>query len=214
MKRRSSEVIERQTVRGAFGSAAVSVQRDRRGSRCRAAPRRLTFERETRTGTYNTTGGQLLGVTRETVPLGPALYLGQASVALVRDSSFFGATAPLYGARSRFELGRTIGTVQYTSVLADWRRYYMPKRPVTIAVRGLHVGRYGRDSGHDQLLDLYAGYPEFVHGYGVGSFSARECLRGRGRRRVRRVPEPARQPHARGESRSARADSRSVQGRA
>jgi hypothetical protein len=76
------------------------------------------------------------------------------------------------------EIGRTIGTVQYTSLLADWRRYYMPKRPLTLAVRALHLGRYGRDSQHEQLLDLYAGYPEFVHGYGGGSFAVTECLRG------------------------------------
>jgi outer membrane protein assembly factor BamA len=68
--------------------------------------------------------------------------------------------------------------VQYANVLADWRRYFMPVRPWTIAVRGLHYGRYGRDADDDRLIDLYAGYPEFVHGYGVGSFSAVECLRG------------------------------------
>jgi outer membrane protein assembly factor BamA len=54
----------------------------------------------------------------------------------------------------------------------------MPVRPWTIAVRALHYGRYGRDSEDSQIIDLYSGYPEFVHGYGVGSFSATECLQG------------------------------------
>ena len=55
----------------------------------------------------------------------------------------FGATAPLYGARSRFEMGFSTGSLQYRTLLLDWRRYYMPVAPVTIAVRGLHYGRYG-----------------------------------------------------------------------
>jgi len=64
-----------------------------------------------------------------------------------------------------------------TTFLADWRRYYMPIRPVTVAVRGLHIGRYGRDARHEQLLDLYGGYPELVHGYDYASIDARECVR-------------------------------------
>lgn len=127
---------------------------------------------------------------------------------MARDTSFYGATAPVYGARSRFEFGWTIGTVNYTSVLADWRRYYMPVRPFTLAIRGLHYGRYGRDSEHNQLIDMYAGYPEFVHGYGVGSFSGERVSDRVGGRRVRGVPQPAGQPDARRESRGARADSR------
>jgi hypothetical protein len=39
----------------------------------------------------------------------------------------------------------------------------------------MHYGRYGQDSDHARLIGLYAGYPEFVHGYGVGSFSPAEC---------------------------------------
>jgi outer membrane protein assembly factor BamA len=53
----------------------------------------------------------------------------------------------------------------------------MPVRPVTIAVRGLHYGRYGRDAEHDRLLNLYVGHPEFVRGYGLGSFTPIGCLR-------------------------------------
>ena len=39
----------------------------------------------------------------------------------------------------------------------------------------MHYGRYGSDSDNPRLIGLYAGYPEFVHGYGVGSFSPAEC---------------------------------------
>jgi hypothetical protein len=51
----------------------------------------------------------------------------------------------------------------------------MPRRPITFAIRALHYGRYGRDAEHDQLVNLYAGYPELVHGYGLGSFTTSEC---------------------------------------
>ena len=91
------------------------------------------------------------------------------------DTTYFGATAPIMGIRSRFEIGFSKGSLRYQTLLLDWRRYYMPLGPVTIAVRGLHFGRYGVDSDNPRLIELYVGYPEFVHGYGVGSFSAAEC---------------------------------------
>jgi outer membrane protein assembly factor BamA len=51
----------------------------------------------------------------------------------------------------------------------------MPARFYTIAVRGLHYGRYGEGGEDDRLVPLFIGYPEFVRGYGVNSFSAGEC---------------------------------------
>jgi outer membrane protein assembly factor BamA len=114
-------------------------------------------------------------MTVESIKSAEPLYLGVGSVALVKDTTFFGATAPLMGARSRVEVGFSRGSLTYQTVLLDWRRYYMPVGPVTIAVRGMHYGRYGADSDHVRLIGLYAGYPEFVHGYAVGSFSAVEC---------------------------------------
>jgi hypothetical protein len=51
----------------------------------------------------------------------------------------------------------------------------MPVKPYTIAVRGLTYSRWGRDGEHPRLAELYAGYPELVRGYGLGSFDARDC---------------------------------------
>ena len=39
----------------------------------------------------------------------------------------------------------------------------------------MHYGRYGRSSDDERIIPLYVGYPEFVHGYGIGSFAAVEC---------------------------------------
>jgi hypothetical protein len=105
----------------------------------------------------------------------PSLFLGDVGVAAVRDTSFFGATSPILGTRARLEVGQTYGTLSFTTLLADYRRYVMPVRPVTIAFRALHFGRYGADAEHSRMVDLYAGYAELVHGYGLESFDVRDC---------------------------------------
>jgi len=48
-------------------------------------------------------------------------------------------------------------------------------QPVTLAIRALHVGRYGADAEHPQLARMYAGHQQLVHGYGVGSYAPGEC---------------------------------------
>ena len=44
--------------------------------------------------------------------------------------------------------------------------------PVTFAVRGLHLGRYGPDSESGRLFPLYLGYGTLVRGYSSGSFTS------------------------------------------
>lgn len=169
-----SEVIERQTSRGFVGTASYplnSVTRFEVGG----AARQLSFAEETRTSTYAADTGDLLDRTRTVTPIGTPLYLAEPQVAIVHDTSLFGATSPIVGSRSRFEIGQSLGDLTYSSVLVDVRRYAMPVRPVTIAVRGVHFGRYGRDSENPQLVDFYVGYPELVHGYDLGSFDSRLC---------------------------------------
>ncbi len=172
-----TEVILRQTSRGVFGMMAFPFDTATR-LELAGGVRSLSFTRESRVLVYSAATEELVerrAVEKTSVP---RLHLAEGSVALVRDTSFFGATSPLYGSRARLEIGRSVGTLRYTSLLVDGRRYFMPKQPFTIAVRALHVGRYGRDSDHGQLVDLYAGHQEFVHGYGYGSFTASECPNG------------------------------------
>jgi hypothetical protein len=137
--------------------------------------RSLSFTRDHRTRVYSAETRDFVERRESRESAAPTLYLAETSVALVRDTSYFGATGPIFGTRARLEVGQLSGSIRQTSLLADYRRYFMPVRPVTIAVRALHFGRYGRDAQHPQIVDLYAGYPEFVHGYGVGSFSAADC---------------------------------------
>ena len=171
-----TEVIERQTSRGAFGVAVYPFSPSTR-LEVMGGARSLSFTRDHRTRVYSADTGDFIERREIRESAAPTLYLAETSVALVRDTSYFGATGPIFGTRARLEVGQLSGSIQQTSLLADYRRYFMPVRPVTIAVRALHFGRYGRDAQHPQIVDLYTGYPEFVHGYGVGSFSVNDCIR-------------------------------------
>jgi len=67
------------------------------------------------------------------------------------------------------------GSITWIGVLADYRRYFMPLRPFTIAVRAMHYGRYGGGAEDSRLTPLFLGYPSLIRGYDIGSFSANEC---------------------------------------
>jgi outer membrane protein assembly factor BamA len=109
------------------------------------------------------------------LPRPDALNLGEATAALVYDSSVFGATSPLVGRRFRFEYSQMAGSLTYGGLLGDYRRYFMPVQPFTFAVRGLHYGRYGGDAEDSRLPPLFIGYQGLVRGYDYGSFDANEC---------------------------------------
>jgi outer membrane protein assembly factor BamA len=69
-----------------------------------------------------------------------------------------------------------VGSINFTSVLADYRRYFMPVPFYTIATRVMHFGRYGTGGQDTRLFPLYIGYPDFVRGYDVGSFDGSDCI--------------------------------------
>lgn len=104
------------------------------------------------------------------------IYFFQGSAAYVGDWSFFGFTSPVRGGRFRFEASPQIGSANYVTALADYRRYFFIN-PVTFAARGLHIGNYGADPG-DVFSTQYLGYsyyPGFIRGYSFNSFSHEEC---------------------------------------
>ena len=140
-----------------------------------AGGRRISFDQDIERQIFSAVTGQLIGESTEELPRPGAVNLGEATAALVYDSSLFGVTSPILGQRYRFELSQTAGTLMYTGALADFRRYFMPARPFTFAFRGLHYGRYGRDGEDMRLAPLYLGYPGLVRGYDVSSFDATEC---------------------------------------
>lgn len=137
--------------------------------------RHVSFDEDIETRIFSLATGRLLDEFTEELPRPDSLALGETSAALVFDSSLFGATSPILGQRYRLELSQVAGSLVYSGVLLDYRRYFMPARPFTFAFRGLHYGRYGRDGEDERLLPLYVGYPGLVRGYEVGSFDAGEC---------------------------------------
>jgi Tol biopolymer transport system component len=141
-----------------------------------AGVRRIGFDQELETQFFSPITGALVDETKVDLPRPDALTLSQTSAALAYDSSIFGATSPITGQRYRFEYSQTAGSVTYGGVLLDYRRYVMPVRPFTFALRGLHYGRYGRDSEDPRLSPVYVGQPGLVRGYEVTSFDAAECL--------------------------------------
>jgi hypothetical protein len=137
--------------------------------------RRISFDNQIDSMFFSPATGQLFAERTEELARPDALNLGETSAALVYDSSVFGVTSPIIGQRYRFEYSQTAGDLLYSGFLADYRKYFMPARPYTFAVRGLHYGRYGRDGEDSRLSPLYVGYPGMVRGYEMGSFNADEC---------------------------------------
>ena len=137
--------------------------------------RRISYDREVRTRYYSTSTGQLVDDIKEELPRPDPLNLGETSAALVYDTSVFGVASPILGQRYRIEYSQSMGSLNYGGVLLDYRRYFMPVRPLTFAFRGLHFGRYGADGDDTRLTPLYLGDYGLMRGYNVDSFDAREC---------------------------------------
>ncbi len=140
-----------------------------------AGGRDIRFDQENRIVVTDPAGNKLFDSTETTHPY-PAITLGTASAAFVYDQSLFGATSPILGQRFRFEVSPSLGSLNFYTLLADYRRYVIPVRPFTIAARVLHYGRYGGAAVDTVLQSLFIGYPGMVRGYSDGSFQASDCV--------------------------------------
>ena len=89
--------------------------------------------------------------------------LQTVNAALIGDNSTMGLTAPLKGHRFRLSATQYFGTLQFTDVTLDYRKYLRLK-PVTLAARVAHYGRYGRDA--NRFFPQFLGQPWFIRGYG------------------------------------------------
>lgn len=132
--------------------------------------RRISNDQQIYELVYDTmmAGGQVVGITgpvgqRRREIEGAAYNMAEGSAALVYDASLQGYTSPFAGMRYRFEVAPTVGSLQFTTLTADFRRYFF-LRPFTLAVRGMHVGRYGRDE--HRVGAIYLGWPFLIRGYG------------------------------------------------
>jgi Tol biopolymer transport system component len=142
----------------------------------RGGLRRIGFSQELTTRVFSYATGQLLQEAVEDLGAPEALNLAETGAALVYDTSVFGATSPVLGQRSRLEVAPTFGSVRFTQALLDYRRYQSVGRPFTLALRGVHFGRYGGDAEDTRLSPLFLGYSTLVRGYDIESFDVSECV--------------------------------------
>jgi hypothetical protein len=125
----------------------------------------IWFHRQVRNRVFQLPTGAVLSDEMTEAPASQPLSLVETSVALVRDTAVRGPISPILGQRMRFEIGPIMGEIPFVQLLADYRQYWMPVRPFTLAVRGLHVGRFGSDDGGSRLLPLSLGRAGLVRGY-------------------------------------------------
>ena len=116
---------------------------------------------------------------RISLPSREAINLASANIAIVGDNSLSGFTSPIDGGRFRLEIGQTLGSLNYTSLVADFRRYLSPNRNLTFAARGLHFGRYGNNLDPNRntaiIQPYFLGFENLIRGYAWESFEPGEC---------------------------------------
>jgi hypothetical protein len=169
------QIIFRQTEQSVGGLISYPFNRSQR-IEFQTGVTRLSFDQIVQTTAFSLNTGQLLLDDSDETSLANPLTLSSSSAALVFDTSNFGATSPVRGQRYRLEASPMLGSVKYTGLLADYRRYIMPVSFYTIATRALHYGRYGGGGQDSRLQPLFLGYPNLVRGYDVGTFEAGDCL--------------------------------------
>jgi Tol biopolymer transport system component len=126
----------------------------------------IAYDRESTTSDFSLVTGNLLNSSTSVSSGAPSAFLVESRAALVYDSSVWGPTSPILGQRYRFAIAPTFGSLSFTTVTADFRKYLMPIRPVTIAMRVMHVGRYGSGADDPRLLPLAWTLRDLVRGYG------------------------------------------------
>ncbi|NIM91845.1 MAG: BamA/TamA family outer membrane protein [Candidatus Aminicenantes bacterium] len=167
------EIIFRQVNYQVSGFAAYPFDQSRRFE-VSGGYRLIDFDDEVWTRAFSLVTGAELVREKEKLPSAPSLHFGFATAALVYDSALYGATSPILGQSYRLEVSPTFGTLDFYTVLADYRRYFMPFKPFTLAFRILHFGRYGGGGEDDRLYPLFIGYESLVRGYNIRSFSVQE----------------------------------------
>jgi hypothetical protein len=135
----------------------------------------IDFANEIRRTVFDSFGVQVSETEKEELPSPETLLMGIFTAALVYDNTLFGGTGPILGQRYRLEISPRVGDLNYYTPLVDYRRYFMPVRPTTLAFRLLGFGRFGQDAEDIRLSSLYLGYPSLMRGYNDGSYSFDEC---------------------------------------
>ncbi len=135
----------------------------------------IGFAAQAETQTFSAVNGALLADTIQNIPAPKSLNFATGNTALVYDTSLFGGTSPVRGQRYRLQIGASGGSFFFSTVLADYRHYFPLMRPLSLAVRVLHYGRYGAGANDPRLQDYFLGFPTLVRGYKLDSIRSSEC---------------------------------------
>jgi len=143
----------------------------------RGGARRTGYGWQTVTRVTDISSRKLVTHMVQELPGAPAVYLAEMQAAYVRDTAVLGPTSPVLGQRVRLDVEPAVGGLMFADVRLDARRYFMPVRPATVAVRLQHTGRYGPDSRDVRLTPLLLGLQTLVRGYDLSTFAAEQCGR-------------------------------------
>ncbi|MFN2635779.1 MAG: hypothetical protein ABR585_01970 [Gemmatimonadaceae bacterium] len=103
----------------------------------------------------------------------PTINYVTPSTAFVSDNTLFGTTGPVIGRRMRFQASQSLGKLNFSDFLVDYRRYDpIIFNTLTIATRFLSSVSVGRDEG---FFPKYIGRPDFIRGYDRANFSFVDC---------------------------------------
>ncbi len=119
--------------------------------------------------TYYYDNGYYVGQTKAKVNDVPDPFnVGSAYIAFIGDNSSFGITSPMMGYRYRFQVGQMFDEYDITNLSLDIRKYFFLK-PVSLAFRAMHYGRYGKDA--NDLYALFLGNEYLIRGYNFNAFN-------------------------------------------
>jgi Tol biopolymer transport system component len=163
-----------QIHRRVSGAAIYPFSRSRR-IELHAGVHSATYLRRTETSAYTVPTGTLLDRSVQTSGAARPLRLVEAGGAWVKDDALFGPVSPLIGSRYRFSLTPTSGDLTFAAATADYRRYAMPRRPLTVAWRLGYSGRVGRDAADPRLQPILYDLRDVVRGYRRSALGSSIC---------------------------------------
>ena len=158
------QTIYREVERSAGAVVMYPLDRSRR-LEFQGTAAQSSFEQIVNATAFSVTTGQLLSDTGQTFSIARPMNLATAATAFVSDTASVGPTSPIQGQRYRLEVSPTFGSVNFTSILADYRRYLMPAPFYTIAARVIQYSRVGSGAEDLRLHPLYLNDPGLVRGY-------------------------------------------------
>ena len=103
----------------------------------------------------------------------PTINYVTPSTAFVSDNTLFGTTGPVIGRRMRFQASQSLGKLNFSDFLVDYRRYDpIIFNTLTFATRFLSSVSVGRD---ETFFPKYIGRPDFIRGYDRANFNFVDC---------------------------------------